>query len=61
MTTSSSGTSPAPISASTWSTASMLLVGLGRRAVDDVDEQVGVDDHLEGGLERLDELVGQLA
>ena len=29
--------------------------------VDDVDEQVGVGGHLERGLERLDQLVGQLA
>ena len=38
-----------------------LLVGIQRRGVDDVDEQVGFGRHLERRLERLDELVGQLA
>ena len=35
--------------------------GSGRGRVDDVDEQVGVDHDVERRLERLDELVGQLA
>ncbi len=38
-----------------------LLLGLGRRRVDDMDEQVGVFDHLEGGAEGLDQLVRELA
>ena len=38
-----------------------LLVGLDGRRVDDVDEQVGFGRHFERRLERLDELVRQLA
>ena len=59
--TSSSGTSPAPISASTVAHGVDLRLGIGGRRVDDVDEQVGLGHDLERGLERLDELVGQLA
>ena len=38
-----------------------LAVGVGGAGVDDVHQQVGLGDHLEGGLERLHQLVGQLA
>ena len=38
-----------------------LAFRLGRRGVDDVDEEVGVDHLLQRGPERLDQLVGQLA
>ncbi len=38
-----------------------LAFGLGRRAVDQVYQQVGFVDHLEGAAEGLDQLVGQLA
>ena len=37
----------------------LLVVGMGD--VDDMDEEVGLDDLVEGRLERLDEAVGQLA
>jgi hypothetical protein len=36
-----------------------LALGVGVRAVDDVQQQVGVGHLLEGGAEGLDELVGQ--
>ena len=39
----------------------MLPADVGGAGVDHVDEQVGVDRHVEGRTERLDELVGQLA
>ena len=38
-----------------------LALGLRRRTVDQVHEQVGLVDHLEGAAEGLDQLVGQLA
>ena len=38
-----------------------LALRVGGAGVDDVDEQVGLGDHLERALERLDQPVGQLA
>ena len=38
-----------------------LLARVGRRGVDHVHEEVGVDHHVEGRAEGLDQLVGQLA
>ena len=38
-----------------------LAFGIGADAVDDVDQQVRLGDHLQGGAERLDQLVRQLA
>ncbi len=58
--TSSSGTWSAPISRSTLRTASIWPSGSAARRVDNVDEQVGFEHHLERRLERLDQAVGQL-
>ena len=60
LTTTISGTSVAPTSASTVPDGGDLALGVGVRAVDDVQEQVGLGDLLERGAERLDELVRQL-
>ena len=58
---SSSGTEPAPISPSTPRTASIWAFGVRAGAVDHVDEQVRLGDHLQGRAKRLHQLVGQLA
>ena len=58
---SSSGTPSAPISSSTARTASICAFGIGAGAVDHVDQQVRFGDHLQGGSESLDQLMGQLA
>ena len=60
-TTTSSGTSPAPISSSTAAHRVHLALGVGRRTVDHVDHEVGQADRVEGRAERLHQLVGQLA
>ena len=61
--TSSRGAAPAPISSSTESTAAIASRrrSLGLGGVDDVDDQVGEHRLLERRLERLDELMRELA
>ena len=54
------GLSPAPSSSRTCWHRLAVLAGVGVRAVDDLDEDVGPGDLLERGPEGLDELVRQL-
>ena len=61
LTTSSSGRVSAPISAQHGVDGVDLALEVGGRPVDHVDDEVGLEHHLEGGPERLDHLVGQLA
>ena len=56
----SSGTSPAPMSASTARTARIWPLGIGIGAVDHVHQQVGLGRLLQGRGERLDQVVRQV-
>ena len=51
----------ATTSVTTWRTALTCASWIGIRTVDHVDQQFGVDDLLECGPERLDQLVGKVA
>ena len=59
--TNSSGTCAAPISDEHLAHRRDLALGIGRGAVDDVDEVVAAAGHLERALERLDQSVRQVA
>ena len=59
--TSSSGTAPASISSRTVRYRLDLHLGLGRRRIHHVDQEIRVLHHLEGGAEGLDELMRELA
>ncbi len=59
--TSSSGRCAAPISAKHLAHRGDLALGIGRRAVDDVNQVVAASGDLERALERLDQSVRQVA